>query len=211
MMNAPLTLDEDTGLDQATEASSARIGFSRRLWLADAPRICAHFTRLSRADRYQRFAHHIDDAGIEAFCRALDWWRTHLVGHFVEGELRGVGELRIDGLPFRPSAELAISVEPRFQNQGIGTEVFQRLIVLARNRGVGTVHMQCLMDNIRLRRIAARFGAQIEVDHGEVAGRLELRRPSLTSWLDEATADSLSGLGLILQIRPMGPPGASWE
>jgi RimJ/RimL family protein N-acetyltransferase len=184
----------------------ARTGFNRRLWLSDAPAMCAHFSRLSSGDRYQRFAQHIDDGGIERFCRELSWLSTVLIGHFVEGELRGVGELRLSGLRPPLTAELAISVEWDFQNRGIGTELFQRLIVLARNRRVRKIHMQCLMDNIRLRRIAARFGAQIDMGFGEVSGYLQLRGPSLSSWMDEASAESLAAMGLMLQLRPRGMP-----
>lgn len=206
-MNAKLSSLEEPAVEDRAEVA-VRSGFSRRLWLSDASVMCSHFSRLSHSDRYQRFAHHIDDTGIERFCRELNWFSTVLIGHFAEGGLRGVGELRLSGLRPPLTAELAISVERHFQNRGIGTELFRRLVVLARNRGVRTIHMQCLMDNIRLRRIAAKFGAQIEMDFGEVSGRLELRRPSLSSWLDEASAESLATMGLMLQLRPRGMPRA---
>jgi RimJ/RimL family protein N-acetyltransferase len=208
MVNAQSSDLAVSAVDRST-AVAAGNGFSRRLWLSDAPAMCAHFSRLSPADRYQRFAQHIDDAGIEKFCRQLSWLNTIMIGHFLDGELRGVGELRLSGLRPPLIAELAISVERDFQNRGIGTELFQRLVVLARNRRVRTIHMQCLMDNIRLRRIAGKFGAQIEMDFGEVSGLLELRRPSLSSWLDEASAESLAAMGLMFQLRPRGTPRTS--
>jgi GNAT superfamily N-acetyltransferase len=58
-----------------------------------------------------------------------------------DGTLRAVGECRLVGDDWPREAELAFSVEGRFQGQGIGTELFRRLVMFARNRSVKKAYL----------------------------------------------------------------------
>jgi GNAT superfamily N-acetyltransferase len=83
------------------------------------------------------------------------------------------------------AAELAVSVEPGWQNRGIGTELLRRLIVAARNRLIGRLYMVCLMDNERVLRMARRFQGRLEVERGEAMARIEPPWPTWWTLLEE--------------------------
>ena len=68
-----------------------------------------------------RFCGTASDEAALAYCRNIDWSDTIMLGCFKGGHLRGLAELKVDGDHAFASAELAITVEPAFQNQGIGT------------------------------------------------------------------------------------------
>ncbi len=84
-----------------------------------------------------------------------------------------------------PAAELAVSVEPRWQNRGIGTALLRRLIVAARNRLIGRLYMVCLIDNHRVVRMARRFEGRLEFDRGEALARIEPPWPTWWTVLEE--------------------------
>jgi len=88
------------------------------------------------------------------------------------------------------------------QWSGLGTELCRRLLVRARNRFVGKVHMLCLLDNRRVQRIARVLGGELTFYPGEVEARLEPPWPDPTSaaeeWLDEAAA--------LLRLGPLPLP-----
>jgi RimJ/RimL family protein N-acetyltransferase len=172
---------------------------TRRLVASDGDRFLRHLLRLDADDRRSRFGGQVTEEYARAYCARFDWRRSLVLGWFVAGELRAVGELRyIDGaLPAR-AAEVAVSVERPFRGRGVGTELCRRLIVRARNRLVTTVHMLCLLDNRRVQRIARGLGGALAFYPGEAEARLDLRWPdALTGfeeWLDEA-AGVLQGEG----------------
>ncbi len=171
----------------ATPAEGPAKVIVRRLWITERSLVCAHLKRLGVEDRYLRFGGHVGDEFLDRYCGSMDWFRSVLIGAFVDGELRGVGEFRRFGDGFWPrDAELAVSVEGDFQDHGIGSTLFRRLIVYARNRSVGKMYMVCLRNNHKLRHIAAKHEFSLESSHDDVEGLLELSGPSYASWMEEA-------------------------
>jgi RimJ/RimL family protein N-acetyltransferase len=158
-------------------------GCVRRLGRGDHGMVCAHLARLAADDRYARFSRPMNESALDNFCQGVSWLRTFLLGYFVSDEIRGLGELRLRSYRDPSVAELALSIERDFQNRGIGTELFRGLLLLARSRGVQRVWMQYRMENLRLRHIAARFGARITVQQGEAEGYVDLQSPSVLSRL----------------------------
>lgn len=159
----------------------------RTLWLHERQKLEAHLLRLGEHDRYMRFGGHVSDESLRKYCERIHWWQSHLVGWIDdEGELRAVGEARLLGDGWPREAELAFSVEAEYQGQGLGTELFRRLLTYARNRGVGRVYVTSLPTNVKMRRIARRFGLSVERYGGdEFAARMELRAPDYGSLFDE--------------------------
>jgi GNAT superfamily N-acetyltransferase len=164
-------------------------GVIRRLWPIERDRITDHLHRLDPESRRLRFGGLVGPEQIEAHRAGLDWRQAVIVGYLEAGELRGLGEL----LPIKGdgprAAELAVSVEPRWQNRGIGTALLRRLIVAARNRLIGRLIMVCLIDNGRVLRMARRFEGRLQFDRGEALARIE---PSWPTWwtLLEETLDA---------------------
>jgi RimJ/RimL family protein N-acetyltransferase len=158
-----------------------------------------HFLRLDGEDRRLRFGGHTGEERVRAYCAHLDRQPGALVlGCFLAGELRAVGELKPIGGAWPPAAELAVSVERPFQGRGLGAELCRRLVVRARNRFVARVHMLCLLDNRPVQRIARGLGGALVFHPGEAEA--ELRPPwpdpvsALEEWLDEAGAALGGGL-----------------
>lgn len=165
-----------------------------KLTKADVPAIRAHLLRLDPETRHMRFCASAGDAFIEKHVDELDWSSMIMFGAFVDGELRGVAEIvRVRLMP-QTTAEIALSVEPAFQNAGIGTELLRRLLTAARNRYIQRVYMLCLSENRKMQRIARKFDANLLRDAGEVEGRIWPNWPSYGSLMEEIISDGWSFL-----------------
>jgi GNAT superfamily N-acetyltransferase len=157
----------------------------RKLWPADRERLRAHFGRLDPETLRMRFGGMPDAGFIDAYIAVLYQLGTAVFGAFIGGELRATAELR-PILPSRPGeAEAAFAVEKPYQDKGLGSALMDRILTAAQNRGVARLHMICLSENIRMRRLAGKFGARIKVADGEVSGRLDPPYPTPISLLDE--------------------------
>jgi GNAT superfamily N-acetyltransferase len=170
----------------------------RKLLPQERRRYPGHLCRLDRGDRYARFTGTISDAVIERHCATLDWGRTLVVGCFHQGELRGAVELCTDRLIWPDQAELAVSVEKPFQEQGVGSALVRRALTIARNRGITRVHMLALAENRRMRALARRFGGAMEMDGGELAVHIELAPPNQFSLALEAVEAGAGAVGVLL-------------
>lgn len=136
-----------------------------------------------------RFCGHVSDGAISAYCERIDWSKTTILGCFVDREMRGVAELVLTQLAIPGNAEIALTVEKSFQDQGFGTELLRRTLVLARNRYVATVYMVCLLENRKIQHIARKFEASL-VTHGrEVEGKIWPPWPTWLSFIEEAATD----------------------
>ncbi|MGO9126235.1 MAG: bifunctional acetate--CoA ligase family protein/GNAT family N-acetyltransferase [Terriglobales bacterium] len=70
--------------------------------------------------------------------------------------LAGIG--RLIKLHGTNQAEVAVLISDQYQGQGLGTELFRRLIEIARDEKLTRVSAEILTDNLAMRRIAARLG-----------------------------------------------------
>lgn len=73
-----------------------------------------------------------------------------------EREIMGVG--RLSRLTNPEEAEFALLVSDRFQGQGLGTQLLQRLLVIGRQEGINVVMAYMLPENRGMRRIAENLG-----------------------------------------------------
>lgn len=144
----------------------------RRLWLADFGDLRHHLKRLDGDARHARFGHAVSDEFLDSYVDTAHRLGTVLFGAFVESTLRGVAELRPLSFGLMPSAEGAITVEPAYQNRGLGKALMARLVEAAGNRGIPSLYMICLKDNFRMRRLARSVGARLSYEAGDIAGHL---------------------------------------
>lgn len=175
-------------------------GAIRKLRADERGEVRAHLLRLDPEDRWFRFAGPASDARIEAYCDGLDDSITTMIGYFVDGRVRGLGELKPLDAAWPRAGEAAISVERAFQNRGIGTALLRRLIVIARNRSIRSLSMICLLENRRMLRIARKVGSSVEFDHGEVDASLTLPWPTHLTFLIE----HLDDLRAVVAAAPAG-------
>ena len=119
-------------------------------------------------------------------------------GFFVDGVLRGAAELRPIGSLFAREAEAAFSIEQPWQSHGVGTALLERTLLAARNRGIKSLHMDCLADNQRMQQLARKFDAELTFDFGSVVGEVDPPRSTPLSLMREAMAD---GHGIVATRR----------
>jgi len=164
----------------------------RRLWWCERDLWRRHLLRLSASARRDRFAGVISDAYIERYCASADPFRVALFGAFVDGELRAAGEFCLLDREEPRRAELAFSVEEEWQNRGLGSALFQRLLTHARNQRVAEAFIIAEPGNARMHRIAEKHGMRVSLNDGDLMGRLELEGPSCSSMVSELFGETLA-------------------
>lgn len=176
----------------------------RRLWLGDRPAVLDYFLRLDPEARASRFMGTVGEAGVRAYAERSLAAEGLMFGAFVEGTLRGLGELRPaaampasgaaaglsrSGLrPLGRQAEAAFAVERAYRRNGIGSAMFARISEAARNRGVVDLHVRCLTRNGPMRALARKHGADLQMAGPETEGALHLSRPTPFSLWHESIA-----------------------
>lgn len=174
----------------------------RKLWEGDRERLLAHFLRLDADDRRMRFFGQLADRAIRDYVERIDWRRTTILGCVEHGHVRGVVELLVSSTTMPATAELAFSVERSFQNHEIGTNLLDKALDLARNRFIGRVTMLCLRENAAMRHVAQKFGAQLQLQEGEVEGRIWPLWPTYHSLLEELAANGQTVLAALFETAP---------
>ncbi len=162
-------------------------GIIRKLWVGETDQYRAHLLRLDLESRRNRFGGAVSEEFIGNFVTLTRNLDAVIHGFFVDGELRGVGELRSLGL--RDEAEAAFSIEKPWQSHGVGSALLERTLLAARNRGFKLIHMTCLANNKRMQQLACKFDAELTFDFGSVVGEVEAPYPTPLSVLREAFAD----------------------
>lgn len=182
MRNAQMDPWPMNQLSRATPHPTAPGGRFRRLNAADARHLRAHLLRLHPDDLRHRFMGAMPRQLVHRYVRALDWRRAILIGCFVGRSLRGVCELH----PIAGNrAEIAISVERRFQGRGIGQALLGRTLLLARNRGLTALELRCMVDNQRVRRLVGKFDGETSLDAAEVATTIRSLPPTPATYATE--------------------------
>jgi GNAT superfamily N-acetyltransferase len=178
----------------------------RTLLPAEAGRYADHLLRLPRGDRRARFMGGMSDDAVRAYVDGIDWAHATILVALIGGEVRAAVELRRD--PSRGErAELAITIEPDWQGQGIGSTMVRRAMVLARNRGMGRMMLFCLGDNHRMLRIAGRLDARVTFDCGEVVCDFDL--PPADAFSLTLEAMDRGSTALTMMLDPGGLPRAA--
>ncbi len=127
-----------------------------------------------------------------------------MVAVLVDGTLRGIAELYLDPTSTTGHAEVAITVERRFQGRGLGTALAERMLVIAGNRGIHHVTLLCADTNLRMQRIARKLGAHRSSCNGETISEIELPPASPASFMLERLDDAslLAGRLMGFLTRP---------
>jgi RimJ/RimL family protein N-acetyltransferase len=181
-------------------------GRFRRLRAADKRHLRAHLLRLHPDDVRHRFMGAMPRRLIDRHVRGLDWQRAVLVGCFIGRSLRGVCELHpIVG----NRAEIAISVERRFQGRGIGQALLGRILVLARNRGLTALELRCMIDNQRIRRLVGKFDGKTSFESMEASTTIQSLPPTAATYGTEI-AEQAGTIGATLFRFWLGRAQRNW-
>ena len=170
----------------------------RKLFPADARGLAAHLGRLTLNDRSLRFMGATRDEAIDAHCKGLDWLRTVVIGLFDAGVLRGAAEVQIADKRMPMLCEVAVTVETTWQDQGLGSELLRRAVLIARNRAARGLHISCFSDNYRIQHVAAKFGAHFRSRAGHAEADILTSAPTVWSLYEEAAEDGVSWMNFWL-------------
>ena len=162
----------------------------RKLWIGDLGNLRAHLKRLDPEARRLRFGGLTTDDFIDAYVDTAFRLDATIFAVFIDGAIRGSAELRGIFAGASPDAEAAFAVETLWQDQGLGSELMDRILTAAQNRGIARLHMICLSENARMRHIAGKFGARLSFAEGEVTGEMTPSAPTPSSLLDELVHDA---------------------
>jgi GNAT superfamily N-acetyltransferase len=195
-----------------TDSASTRTAslVVRRLWPTETALFREHFNRLDNESRILRFGGFVHDTLIDNYVRSAMSGDGLVYGAFVDGELRGVGEIRISTTDYPWRAEAAFSVEPDWQHKGLGDALMERIIAVARNRSISGLDMWCRASNHNMRRLADKHGADIEFTGDEAHGTLKMPFPTPVTMLEEVLGEAIGLGGLFASFASLpGTNGAS--
>lgn len=173
-------------------------GVIRKLLPWETALLRDHFLRLDTEARNCRFAAGVSDETISAYAETALGPDALVHGFLVEGVLRGAAELR---LIEDNAAEVAITVEDAWRQTGLGTALFGRLLLTARNRGVRSLIMTCLPANRGMQRLAARFDGKITYASGDVFADVTAEPANAVSLWREAWRDGSSVAATVLDAQ----------
>lgn len=151
-------------------------------------RILAHLQALQEHDRYLRFGYAASDTHISRYVDQLDFERDEVFGVFNRRlELVAMAHLAYLGHDAEQptSAEFGVSVVPKGRGCGIGSRLFERACLHARNRGIDTLIVHALTENMAMLKIARSAGATLERDGPDSTARLKLPPEDLGSHLSQ--------------------------
>ncbi|MGQ3673086.1 GNAT family N-acetyltransferase [Xanthobacter sp. TB0136] len=176
-------------------------GTMRKLWAGEATIFREHLLRLDMESRRFRFGSAVSDEFIERYTSRAFRNGAIVQGYFVDGVLRAAAELYPLGDVLPGEAEAAFSVEREYQNHGLGTALLEHVILVARNRGIRSLCMNCLLHNRRMQQIARKFDADLTFDTDEVVAQLKAPFPTAISLAREAATDLQGMAGMALQAQ----------
>ncbi|WP_265289783.1 GNAT family N-acetyltransferase [Verminephrobacter eiseniae] len=159
----------------------------RALGPSHRERIAGHLLQLEPADRYLRFGYAASDEQVRRYVEQLDFERDEIFGIYDHRlELIAMAHLAFSGQPeHRHCAEFGVSVLPSARGRGLGTQLFGRAVMHARNEGVRMVFIHALSDNQAMLKIARNAGASVRRDGAQSEAYLQLPPASLDTRMAE--------------------------
>ncbi len=151
------------------------------------PRMLAHLLALDTTDRYLRFGYAAADDQIRRYVERLAFERDEIFGVFNRRrELLALAHLAydpsVDTAPGRASAaEFGVSVAVRTRGRGYGARLFDHALVRARQRGVDTIVIHALCENVAMLKIAHKAGATVERTGVDAEAQLRLPPEDFTA------------------------------
>jgi len=176
-------------------------GIIRKLWSGETDAYRDYLLRLDKDSRHRRFSGTVSDEVIARHAATASGTGVVVHGFFVDGVLRGTAELRRDGPVLSREGEAAFSIEQPWQSHGVGTELLERTLLSARNRGITHLKMHCLANNRRMQQLARKFEAGLSFDFGGVVGKVVPPRSTMLSLMREAINDSHGVASAMLEAQ----------
>ena len=149
----------------------------RQLRPSDLPRFRDHLLRLDLESRRDRFNGIADDGLVAAYAERSFAEGTTVIGYVEDDQVLGAAELHERPDELEPTAEIAFSVERQLQHRGIGSALFQRLLLHAHGFGYTRLLVTTHPDNRAMKALARKFNAALTFAEGETMGVIVLGPP----------------------------------
>jgi GNAT superfamily N-acetyltransferase len=183
-------------------------GTTRKLFVTEYHKYRDHLLRLDDESRRLRFGMAVGDEFITGYAERLNDMKSIVYAYMIEGEVHAAAELRPLAGQMRGEAEAAFSVEKPFQDGGIGTELLGRIVRAARNRSITRVYMNCLAENRKMQKIAKKYDAILQFDHGEIVGQVAPSSAHYFSIWREVVEDEMGFVMAVLDLQRRFMPAA---
>ena len=169
-------------------------------------RITAHLLALGVSDRYLRFGYAATDAQISKYVDMLDFEQDEVFGIFSRRlELIAMAHLAHSvvaaGNNGTAVSEFGVSVLPQARNRGFGRRLFEHAMLHARNRGVETLLIHALSENVAMLKIARNAGATVVREGSESDAWLRLPPDTLASHVGELVEHQAAELDYRLKLH----------
>jgi GNAT superfamily N-acetyltransferase len=137
-----------------------------------------HLKSLNDQDRYTRFGFAANSTSIDALILNVLYNRDdhHIFTYYADGHIVGFGHLAREGQDW----ELAVSVEHRYQGQGIADQLMSHIIAWGKTHGVNAVFMHCIAENQKIQHLARKYGLRtVDRSGSEITAQVELPPPTV--------------------------------
>lgn len=162
----------------------------RRVLPREYPKYRTHLKALDLASKHLRFGYAITDEMIDKICDRFEADPDNNILFCVENkelEFVAIGHIAVQG-----EMELAFSVLPAYQGQGLGNQLFKRVIQWCRTHKKLRGCMVCLSTNSVIKHLCIKHGIRLSSADGETLADIELDHPDITTYLTEATDSNLA-------------------
>jgi RimJ/RimL family protein N-acetyltransferase len=152
----------------------------------------AHLLALRDTDRRLRFGMHATDDFINGYVNSFRFERDCFFG-VIDSSLQIIGLAHLAygnaSSSQQHTAEFGVSVSENGRGFGVGTSLFKRSAIHARNTNISILYVHCLSSNAAMMHIARKAGMAVEYSYGEADAFLRLPPGSPHSVMLEAMQD----------------------
>jgi GNAT superfamily N-acetyltransferase len=161
----------------------------RSLALRHRERIVRHLLELPEQDRYLRFGYAASDDQVRQYVQQINFDQDEVLGIF-NRRLHLLAMAHLAYLPDPTSqatscAEFGVSVAARARGRGYGRRLFDLAALHARNRGVQTLLIHALSENMPMLHIARDAGAEVVREGSESQALLQLPADTFASQVEQ--------------------------
>lgn len=152
----------------------------------------AHLLALGDTDRRLRFGMHATDSFINNYVNAFNFKRDCFFG-VIDSSLKIIALAHLaygdTTSTQQHTAEFGVSVSENGRGFGVGTSLFKRSAIHARNTNTHILYVHCLSSNAAMMHIARKAGMDVEYSYGEADAFLRLPPGNPQSVMLEAMQD----------------------
>jgi GNAT superfamily N-acetyltransferase len=151
-----------------------------------------HLLDLGENDRRLRFGMHASDQFINSYVNGFNFVKDSFFG-VIDSSLKVIGLAHLaygsENTSQSHTAEFGVSVSENGRGFGVGTALFKRSAIHARNTNISILYVHCLSSNAAMMHIARKAGMAVEYAYGEADAYLSLPPSDPQSIILEAMQD----------------------